>query len=82
LWYDGICVGQIRLPFGRKKKHQESLPPPPSAVQDELTEPAFDDDVEVVKQLCGMGFGRSKVVSALEMHGYDVGKALNSLVGS
>jgi epidermal growth factor receptor substrate 15 len=42
--------------------------------------PAVDDDVEPVKQLCGMGFSRSQAVNALEIHGYDFQKALNSLL--
>jgi epidermal growth factor receptor substrate 15 len=43
--------------------------------------PAVEDDVEAVKTLCGMGFTRSQAVNALETHGYDVQKALNSLLG-
>ncbi|KAG8779755.1 hypothetical protein FRC12_023852 [Ceratobasidium sp. 428] len=42
--------------------------------------PAVDDDVEAVKTLCGMGFSRTQAVNALETHGYDVQKALNSLL--
>lgn len=84
-------VYQIRLPFGKKKK-QESLPPPPvhpsqflTPPQEEpsrITTPAVEDDVEPVKQLCGMGFSRTQAVTALEKHGYDVQKALNSLLGA
>ena len=42
---------------------------------------AVEDDVEGVKQLCGMGFSRTQAVTALEEHGYDVQRALNSLLG-
>ena len=44
--------------------------------------PAVEDDVDSVKQLCGMGFSRTQAVTALEKHGYDVQKALNSLLGT
>jgi epidermal growth factor receptor substrate 15 len=40
----------------------------------------LDDDVESVKQLTAMGFSRTQAVDALEIHGYDVQKALNSLL--
>jgi len=78
----------IRLPFGRKKK-QDTLPPPPPPAQfltppieepSRIVTPAVDDDVESVKQLCGMGFSRSQAVNALEVHGYDFQQALNSLL--
>ncbi|RDB21022.1 Epidermal growth factor receptor substrate 15-like 1 [Hypsizygus marmoreus] len=82
----------IRLPFGKKKKHQhqEPLPPAPAQhltppVEEEITRnvtPAVDDDVEAVKQLSAMGFSRSQAVNALERSGYDVQKALNSLLGA
>ncbi|KAI0933818.1 hypothetical protein AcV5_005864 [Taiwanofungus camphoratus] len=75
----------IRLPFGRKKKTHDAPPmPPPLATQQLLEEPtpAVDDDIEAVKQLCGMGFSRTQAVTALEMHGYDFQRALNSLLGS
>jgi epidermal growth factor receptor substrate 15 len=54
-----------------------------SPVQEPTGEPtpSLDDDVDSVKQLCGMGFSRSQAVTALEKHGYDVPKALNSLLG-
>jgi epidermal growth factor receptor substrate 15 len=39
-----------------------------------------DDDVEAVKQLTAMGFSRTQAVDALETTGYDVPKALNSLL--
>lgn len=57
--------------------------PPPLATQQLLEEPtpAVDDDIEAVKQLCGMGFSRTQAVTALEMHGYDFQRALNSLLG-
>ncbi|KAG7092181.1 hypothetical protein E1B28_008550 [Marasmius oreades] len=78
----------IRLPFGRKKKNQEAPPiPPPSQMltppQEEPREdtPAADDDVEAVKQLTDMGFSRSQAVEALEKYGYDIPRALNSLLG-
>lgn len=44
--------------------------------------PAVEDDAAAVKQLCGMGFSRSQAVAALEKSGYDLQKALNSLLGS
>lgn len=44
--------------------------------------PAVDDDVETVKQLTAMGFSRTQAVNALEKYGYDVQKALNSLLGA
>jgi epidermal growth factor receptor substrate 15 len=46
------------------------------------TTPAVEDDVDSVKQLCGMGFSRTQAVTALEKHGYDMQKALNSLLGT
>ncbi|KAI9067074.1 hypothetical protein FKP32DRAFT_1564454 [Trametes sanguinea] len=74
----------IRLPFGRKKKHHDA-PPVPALSQQQIVEdptPAVEDDVEAVKTLCGMGFSRTQAVTALEEHGYDVQRALNSLLGS
>ncbi|KAJ7074344.1 hypothetical protein C8F01DRAFT_1100205 [Mycena amicta] len=50
--------------------------------QRERRRPAVEDDVEAVKQLTAMGFSRSQAVDALEIHGYDVPKALNSLLGA
>jgi epidermal growth factor receptor substrate 15 len=77
----------IRLPFGKKKKTQDSLPPPPSQhlspIVDESirrASPAVEDDVEPVKQLCSMGFSRTRAVAALEASSYDFQKALNSLL--
>ncbi|KAI0005866.1 hypothetical protein BJV74DRAFT_874996 [Russula compacta] len=75
----------IRLPFGKKKKTQDSLPPAQhlSPIVDEnfrRASPAVDDDVEPVKQLCGMGFSRTQAVAALEASSYDLQKALNSLL--
>ncbi|KII88893.1 hypothetical protein PLICRDRAFT_40530 [Plicaturopsis crispa FD-325 SS-3] len=82
----------IRLPFGRKKKHSADPPPLPPSQQSQhitpldepqgATTPAVEDDVDAVKQLCGMGFSRTQSVAALEKYGYDVQKALNSLLGS
>jgi epidermal growth factor receptor substrate 15 len=46
------------------------------------TSPAVDDDVEPVKQLCGMGFSRGQAVAALEANSYDFQKALNSLLST
>ncbi|KZT74246.1 hypothetical protein DAEQUDRAFT_721142 [Daedalea quercina L-15889] len=78
----------IRLPFGRKKKTApHEVPPLPSSslaiqqVPEEPT-PAVDDDIDAVKQLCSMGFSRTQAVMALENHGYDMQRALNSLLGS
>jgi epidermal growth factor receptor substrate 15 len=42
----------------------------------------MDDDVPSLKMLCGMGFSREQAVSALETHGYDLQKALNSLLSA
>lgn len=58
------------------------MPAPISQQQlvEEPTPPA-DDDIEAVKTLCGMGFSRTQAVTALERHGYDVQRALNSLLG-
>ncbi|KAI1790765.1 hypothetical protein LXA43DRAFT_1144962 [Ganoderma leucocontextum] len=74
----------IRLPFGRKKKEKDA-PPVPALSQQQIVEdptPAVEDDVEAVKTLCGMGFSRTQAVAALEEHGYDVQRALNSLLGT
>jgi len=82
------------LPFGKKKKSAEAPAPPPAPshfpqhlapVFDEFSgtvTPAVDDDVEPVKQLCGMGFSRTQAVTALENNAYDFQRALNSLLGS
>ncbi|TFK67886.1 hypothetical protein BDN72DRAFT_888746 [Pluteus cervinus] len=77
----------IRLPFGKRKHKapQEPMPPPPSHLPVTREEarsgsPALDDDVEGVKQLTSMGFSRSVAVTALETNGYDLQKALNSLL--
>ncbi|KAG7452893.1 uncharacterized protein BT62DRAFT_879116 [Guyanagaster necrorhizus] len=76
----------IRLPFGKKKKHEAVVPPPsqfltPPTEEPRSTSPASDDDVESVKQLTAMGFSRTQAVTALEQYGYDVPRALNSLLG-
>ncbi|KAF8689045.1 Eps15 homology domain, partial [Rhizoctonia solani] len=85
----------IHLPFGRSKTTKDKnkgkkgkeqipdMPAPPAAVPSGATSgtPAVEDDVEAVKTLCGMGFTRSQAVNALETHGYDVQRALNSLLG-
>jgi epidermal growth factor receptor substrate 15 len=42
--------------------------------------PVGDDDIEDVRMLVNMGFTRAQAVAALEAHGYDVQKALNSLL--
>ncbi|KAF4604063.1 hypothetical protein EYR40_001246 [Pleurotus pulmonarius] len=78
----------IRLPFGKKKKQEAPPPPPPSQFLTPPVEepgsatPAVEDDVQQVKQLCNMGFSRTQAIDALERHGYDLPKALNSLLGS
>ncbi|KAL0947299.1 hypothetical protein HGRIS_013418 [Hohenbuehelia grisea] len=79
----------IRLPFGKKKKQEAPPPPPPAQF---LTPPAEEpsrsvtpggnEDAEPVKQLCGMGFSRTDAITALERNGYDVQRALNSLLGA
>ncbi|KAI0320509.1 hypothetical protein OF83DRAFT_577050 [Amylostereum chailletii] len=82
----------IRLPFGKKKKTIDVPPPsqqahhlepvPDLPLSEGATTPAVDDDIEVVKQLCGMGFSRTQAVNALETNGYDFQRALNSLLGA
>ncbi|KAJ7184172.1 hypothetical protein C8R46DRAFT_1063141 [Mycena filopes] len=80
----------IRLPFGKKKNKQaEPLPSAPSQLLTPPREepertgtPAMDDDIEAVKQLTAMGFSRTQAIDALEIYGYDVQKALNSLLGA
>ncbi|KAG6910926.1 hypothetical protein DXG01_006609 [Tephrocybe rancida] len=81
----------IRLPFGKKKKQQQAEPLPSSPAQhltppreepSRTITPAIDDDVEAVKQLSAMGFSRSQAIDALEKYGYDVQRALNSLLGA
>ncbi|EMD38668.1 hypothetical protein CERSUDRAFT_113843 [Gelatoporia subvermispora B] len=75
----------IRLPFGRKKAKHDAPPVPSSLAQSQVIEdptPAVEDDVEAVKTLCGMGFSRTQAVTALEQQGYDVQRALNSLLGT
>ncbi|CAE6413784.1 unnamed protein product [Rhizoctonia solani] len=70
---------------GKKNKEQiPDMPTPPVALPAGATSgtPAVDDDVEAVKTLCGMGFSRTQAVNALETHGYDVQRALNSLLGN
>ncbi len=52
----------------------------PVAEPERNVTPAVEDDVEPVKQLCGMGFSRSQAVTALEKHGYNFQKALDSLL--
>ncbi|KAI0252260.1 kinase-like domain-containing protein [Lactifluus subvellereus] len=80
-------ISMIRLPFMKKKKIQESLPPPQhlSSIVNKSVgrlSPAVDDDddSEPVKQLCSMGFGRTEAVVALEASSYDFQRALNSLL--
>ena len=43
-------------------------------------DPPAPDDLNVVKRLCGMGFGRQQAVEALEKHDYHFEAALNSLL--
>jgi epidermal growth factor receptor substrate 15 len=74
----------IRLPFTKKKKTQESLPPShhlAPIVDENMRRPSpADDDVDSVKQLCSMGFSRTQAVAALEASSYDFQRALNSLL--
>ena len=61
------------------------MPPPPNLAtvpEPPNGTPSVEDDVQPVKQLCSMGFSRSQAVEALEKHGYDVQRALNSLLGT
>lgn len=55
---------------------------PPMEETRRISTPVGDDDVEPVKQLTAMGFSRTEAVDALEKYGYDVQKALNSLLGA
>ncbi|KAK1229083.1 hypothetical protein PQX77_007899 [Marasmius sp. AFHP31] len=79
----------IRLPFGRKKKDKDAPPvpqpssmlTPPQEEPDTRGTPAAEDDADAVKQLTAMGFSRSQAVEALERYGYDIPRALNSLLG-
>ncbi|KAG5637716.1 hypothetical protein H0H81_003480 [Sphagnurus paluster] len=84
-------LSKIRLPFGKKKKQPQPEPLPTVPVNfltpqreehPRTVTPAVDDDVEAVKQLSAMGFSRTEAVDALEKYGYDVQKALNSLLGA
>ena len=74
----------IRLPFGKKKKTQDSLPPSQhlSPIVDDNVGRASPDDTESVKQLCSMGFNRTQAVAALEANSYDFQRALNSLLSA
>lgn len=83
-------VKQIRLPFGKKKKQSEPAPQPAAQHLSPRVEEVNwtsgpgtpgNDDVESVKQLTAMGFSRAQAVEALEAQGYDVQKALNTLLG-
>ncbi|KIJ29866.1 hypothetical protein M422DRAFT_36793 [Sphaerobolus stellatus SS14] len=79
-----------------EKKNHPSIPPVPSgpsAAQNTLSPlaeiplsgavtPAVEDDVDQVKQLSSMGFSRTQSIAALEAHGYDLQRALNSLLGA
>ncbi|KAI6110079.1 hypothetical protein F5141DRAFT_1215529 [Pisolithus sp. B1] len=79
----------LRLPFGRKKKHDQAPPIPPSSlahranpIREQTGPPGSEDDDESVKQLAAMGFSRDATIAALEANDYDVQRALNRLVGS
>jgi epidermal growth factor receptor substrate 15 len=84
---------QIRFPFGKKKSKTAEQPPlpgagassshlaPPREEAEGAQTPAAEDDIDAVKQLCGMGFSRAQAVEALEKTDYDVPRALNSLLG-
>ena len=77
---------QIRLPFGKRKKTQDT--PPPSQLPKHLAPIAdenvrrapVDDDVEPLRRLLGMGFDRAQAVAALEAHSYDFQTALDSIL--
>ena len=72
---------------GKEKdgKGRGDVPPVPSVparlVGDRGDAPA-SDDLDAVKQLCGMGFNRHQAVEALEKHDYNFTAALNSLLGT
>ncbi|KAI6164280.1 hypothetical protein EDD17DRAFT_1885190 [Pisolithus thermaeus] len=79
----------LRLPFGRKKKHDQAPPIPPSSlahranpIREQTGPPGTEDDDESVKQLSAMGFSRDATIAALEANDYDVQRALNRLVGA
>jgi epidermal growth factor receptor substrate 15 len=84
----GLFFFQIRLPFGKRKgSKQDQAPPLPNAShltppveEPNSATPAAEDDIDQVKQLCSMGFSRQQAVNALETHGYDFQRALNSLL--
>ncbi|KAI6117604.1 hypothetical protein EDD16DRAFT_1588043 [Pisolithus croceorrhizus] len=63
----------LRLPFGRKKKHDQAPPIPPSSlahranpIREQTGPPGTEDDDESVKQLSAMGFSRDATIAALE----------------
>lgn len=80
----------LRLPFGKKKKHDQAPPLPPSSlarranpIREQTGPPGTeDDDDQSVKQLSSMGFSRDQAVAALEANDYDMPRALNSLLGA
>lgn len=84
------CVFQLRLPFGKRKKQDTAPPLPtpqsgtylPRVEEPGVVTPAVEDDVESVKQLAAMGFSRNQAIAALEAHGYNVPRALNTLLGA
>ncbi|KAI6043018.1 hypothetical protein EDC04DRAFT_2600428 [Pisolithus marmoratus] len=79
----------LRLPFVKKKKHDQAPPLPPSSlsrranpIREQTGPPGVEDDDESVKQLSAMGFSRDQAVAALEANDYDMQRTLNSLLGA
>ena len=79
---------QIRLPFSKKKKSQDSHNPPPIPARGSHLIPPQEydlpesEDVDAVKQLTRMGFTREDAVAALEKSSYHFQRALDSLLGA
>lgn len=86
LSYQGF---QLRFPFSMKKKQEPAPPAHPSNLGQKASTlggrgrtQGSGDDVESVRRLSEMGFKRAEAVAALEKHGYDFQKALDSLLGT
>ena len=58
------------------------IPPIPARLVGDRGDTPGQDDLDAVKQLCGMGFSRHQAVQALEKHDYNFTAALNSLLGT
>ena len=83
----GALLSDLQFYDKKKSKHEPPPVPPPQLLAPVrepagMVTPSVEDDVEPVKQLCSMGFSRTQAVEALEKYGYDVQRALNSLLGA